>query len=155
MHLFSVRWCVTAKPPRVLTLTNLFLWPHNQPLGVTLSTEGWLGGSSYTFPVDTPGLDAYFFDWSESGAWEVPLQPITQLWYTLPTSPTSTRGEHVITTMSWDTLPNQLSHFISCIFFRVNVLSRFTLNSLIYYSSIITNRGLHVSCYTAPILIAW
>jgi hypothetical protein len=25
-----------------------------------------------------------------------------------------------------------------------------TFNYLIYYSSIITSRGLHVSCYTAP-----
>jgi hypothetical protein len=39
----------------------------------------------------------------------------------LPTSPTSTRGERVITTMLWDISSNQLSHFISCIFFGVNV----------------------------------
>jgi hypothetical protein len=29
----------------------------------------------------------------------------------LLTSPTVTQGEHIITTMSWDTSPNQLSHF--------------------------------------------
>jgi hypothetical protein len=29
----------------------------------------------------------------------------------LPTAPTSTQGECVITTMIWDTLTNQLSHF--------------------------------------------
>jgi hypothetical protein len=39
----------------------------------------------------------------------------------LPTSLTSTRDERVITTMLWDASSNQLSHFLSCIFFPSNV----------------------------------
>jgi hypothetical protein len=35
----------------------------------------------------------------------------------LPTVLTSTRGEHIITTTLWDTMPNQLSYFLSCILF--------------------------------------
>jgi hypothetical protein len=34
------------------------------------------------------------------------------------------------------------------------LMSHFTLNCLIYYSSIITNRGLHVPCYTTPVFSA-
>jgi hypothetical protein len=37
------------------------------------------------------------------------------------TSLTLTQGKHVVSTMLLDTSPNQLSRFLSCIFFRVNV----------------------------------
>jgi hypothetical protein len=53
-------------------------------------------------------LQEYFFNWwPDSGT-------------LLPTSPTSTRGEHIITTMLWETSSNQLSHIYNSIFFRVN-----------------------------------
>jgi hypothetical protein len=45
--------------------------------------------------------------------------------------------------------PNQLSHFLSCIYSEL--ISQFTFNWIIYYSNIITSQGVHVSCYTAPI----
>jgi hypothetical protein len=57
----------------------------------------------------TQGLGAYFPD----------QQPDSDT--LLPTSLTLTRVERVITTMIWDTSPNQLSHFLSCILFRVNI----------------------------------
>jgi hypothetical protein len=55
--------------------------------------------------------------WHKNRVWQVALQPTARLGTLLPTSPTSTRGERVITTMIWDTSSNQLSHFHSCILF--------------------------------------
>jgi hypothetical protein len=50
----------------------------------------------------------------------------------LPISLTSTRGERVVTTMIWDTSPNQLSHFLSCILFLVNISIYFQLVNIIF-----------------------
>jgi hypothetical protein len=55
----------------------------------------------------------------------------------LPTSSASTWGEHVIATMLWDTSSNQLSHFLSCILFWVNILIYFQLVN----SSILAHGG--------------
>jgi hypothetical protein len=66
---------------------------------------------------------------------------------TLTNSPT--RDKHIVSTMIWDTSPSQLCHFF--VVFYLELISQFTFNWLIYYSSIITSRGPHESCYTAPI----
>jgi hypothetical protein len=54
-------------------------------------------------------------------AWGVPLQPIVwcRIHFYLHHRPQL--GGWVVTTMLWDISTNQLSHFLSCIFFRVNI----------------------------------
>jgi hypothetical protein len=91
-------------------------------------------------PIRLGGLQEYFFD----------RQPNSGM--LLLTASTLTRGKCVITTMIWDTSSNQLSHFL--VVFYSELISQFTFNWLIYYSSIITSRGLHISCYTTPVLTA-
>jgi hypothetical protein len=87
--------------------------------GSAAPSSGWLRASTHTSPTINPtrrittdqtrGLQEYSSDrWPNSGTF-------------LPTAPTSTRGEHVVTTMIWDTKPNQLSHFLSYILFWVNI----------------------------------
>jgi hypothetical protein len=79
----------------------------------------WLRGLSHTsltnnlpqrFTADQAlGHEEYHSNWQpDSGA-------------LLSTSLAWTRGERIITVMIWDTSPNQLSHFLSCILFWVNM----------------------------------
>jgi hypothetical protein len=49
----------------------------------------------------------------------------------LPTSLTSTRGERAISSILWDTSPNQLSHFLRCILFWVNTSIYFQLVNIL------------------------
>jgi hypothetical protein len=78
---------------------------HDQHrLGSTVISMTWELGAY--FPDQQSDSEVHHRSGSRAGG--VPLQPI---------SPTSTRGECVITTMLWDTSPNQLSHFLSCIIF--------------------------------------
>jgi hypothetical protein len=92
---------------------------HHQHDSAAISPHGQRRLDS-TITSMTQGLGAYFPDQqfdlevhhrSGSRAGGVPLQQ---------TSPTLTRGQHVITILLWDTSPNQLSHFLSCIMFQVN-----------------------------------
>jgi hypothetical protein len=88
-------------------------------IALTAPLPAWLGGLVCTFPTSnltrrftsdqTPKLEEYYSDWQpDSGT-------------LLPILLTSTRGERVVTTMLWGISLNQLSHFLSCILFRVNI----------------------------------
>jgi hypothetical protein len=89
-----------------------------------------LGGLARTSPISnstqkittdqTKGLDKYHSN----------RQPDSDV--LLPTSLTSTRGEHVIITMIWDTSSNQLSHFLSYILSQVNILIYFQMINILF-----------------------
>jgi hypothetical protein len=75
-----------------------------------------LGGSP---PIRLEGLDEYHSNRQlDSGTFST-------------TSSTTTLGECVVTTMLWDTLLKQLSHFLSCILFRVNISIYFQLVNIL------------------------
>jgi hypothetical protein len=92
---------------------------HRITIKSTTLLPAWLSELFVCFPTSSPtrmfiadhalGLGEYH------STWQLDLGSL------LLTLPTSTRGERVVTTMLLDVSPNQLSHFLSYIFFWVNV----------------------------------
>jgi hypothetical protein len=83
--------------------------------------QHWLRGLTQTSPTSHPTLELEEYHSNQ--------QPDSGT--CLLTSPTLTRGERVITTMLWDTSPNQLSHFLSCILSWVNISIYFQLVNIL------------------------
>jgi hypothetical protein len=77
-------------------------------------SPAWLRGLLFTSP--TSNLTRRFITDQTRGLEEYHFNRQPDLSSLLPTSLTSTWPERIITIRLWDTSPNQLSHFLSCIF---------------------------------------
>jgi hypothetical protein len=103
---------------------------HNQvTLAVSSPSPAWLSDSVHTSLISN--MTQRFITDQSRGLQEYFSDRRRDLSMLLPIMSTLTWGDLIITTMLWDALPNQLSHFLSCILFWVNTSIYFQLVNIL------------------------